>query len=53
MNRVQVVTIKNLKTNVIETRRFENWRECVEFLEEERNGEYEITLTSRERMAGE
>ena len=52
-DRVQVVTIKNLETKVIETRRFDDWEECVEFLEEERNGEYEINLTSRERMVGE
>ena len=25
MNRVQVVTIKNLETKVIETRRFDDW----------------------------
>ena len=53
MNRVQVVTIKNLETKVIETRRFDDWEECVEFLEEERNGGYEINLTRRERMVGE
>ena len=53
MNSVQVVTIKNLETKVIETRRFDDWDECVELLEEERNGEYEINLTSRERMVGE
>ena len=53
MNRVQVVTIKNIETKVIENRRFDDWKECVEFLEEERNGEYEITVTSRERLVGE